>query len=402
MVTGKIFIGDSRSMREVEQGSVDLVVTSPPYWHIKNYGKDGQIGYGQTLHQYLRDLCRVWSECSRVLRDGGRLCVNIGDQFARTTIYGRYKVIPLHAELIAQCEQLGLDFMGSIVWRKRTTMNTTGGATVMGSFPYPPNGIVEIDYEFIQIFKKPGGGKAAAPEVKRASRLSAKQWKEYFLGHWSFGGARQVGHEAMFPDELPRRLVRMFTFKGDTVLDPFLGSGTTMRVALELGRNAVGYEINDGFLDGIGRPREVQILRRQPGMIRLPPLEYIPRIRDAKPPKDPDKHARRGPVLHRVTDIVDARTLKIESGQKVRLMGIRIGEKAEALRYLKQRVLRKEVSLDPEPDLRKRSVTAYVRLKNRIFVNAYLIKAGLASPDLAARHRLADKFRALGAARGKR
>jgi len=167
---GKIIIGDSRRMPEITDESIDLIITSPPYWQIKDYGVPGQIGYGQNLHQYLKSLYYVWSECFRVLRKGGRFCLNIGDQFARSVIYGRYKVIPLHAEFITQCESLGFDFMGSIIWQKKTTMNTTGGATVMGSFPYPPNGIVEIDYEFIHIFKKPGQGKRVTKEIREASK----------------------------------------------------------------------------------------------------------------------------------------------------------------------------------------------------------------------------------------
>ncbi len=134
----KIYIGDSRKMEVVDDESIELVVTSPPYWHLKDYGVEGQIGYGQTLHEYLRDLYRVWRECYRVLKAGRRLCINIGDQFARSIIYGRYKIIPLHAEIIAQCEDIGFDYLGSIIWQKKTTMNTTGGATVMGSYPILP------------------------------------------------------------------------------------------------------------------------------------------------------------------------------------------------------------------------------------------------------------------------
>ena len=138
----KIIIGDSRAMPEVEPESIDLVVTSPPYWHIKDYGVKGQIGYGQTLHNYLVDLYYVWAECFRILRPGSRLCINIGDQFARSRVYGRYKIIPLHAEIIAQGEKVGFDFMGAVIWQKKTTMNPSGGANVMGSYPYPPNGLV--------------------------------------------------------------------------------------------------------------------------------------------------------------------------------------------------------------------------------------------------------------------
>src|SRR6185312_14715765 len=108
-------------------------ITSPPYWQIKDYGAAGQIGFGQSLHDYLLDLSRVWVECFRVLRPGRRLCVNIGDQFARTAVYGRYKIIPLHAEVIAQCECAGFDYLGAIIWQKKTTMNPSGGAVIMGS-----------------------------------------------------------------------------------------------------------------------------------------------------------------------------------------------------------------------------------------------------------------------------
>jgi len=221
MVSAKIIIGDSRKMLEVKDNSVDLVVTSPPYWHIKDYGVEGQIGYGQSLHEYLKNLYIVWKECFRILKPGTRLCINIGDQFLRSIIYGKYKIAPLHSEFITQCEKIGFDYMGSIIWQKKTTMNTTGGASVMGSYPYPPNGLVEIDYEFILIFKKPGK-KTFSKEAKEKSKLTKEEWKEYFSGHWHFPGERQIDHEAMFPEELPKRLIKMFTFVGDTVLDPFL------------------------------------------------------------------------------------------------------------------------------------------------------------------------------------
>ncbi len=283
----KIIIGDCRRMIEIEDSSIDLVVTSPPYWHIKDYGLPGQIGYGQSLHEYLKDLYRVWKECYRILRPGRRLCINIGDQFARSIIYGRYKVIPLHAEFIAQCEDIGFDYMGSIIWQKKTTMNTSGGANVMGSYPYPPNGMVEIDYEFILIFKKPGKPTKVSRDIKEKSRLTKEEWKEYFYGHWYFGGAKQIEHEAMFPEELPKRLIKMYTFVGETVLDPFLGSGTTIKAALELSRNGIGYEVNERFLDVIKDKlilkhplfrldENIKILKRETS-IRIEEVGYIPR-----------------------------------------------------------------------------------------------------------------------------
>lgn len=236
-------------MREVTDESVHLIVTSPPYWQLKDYGDEGQIGFNDTYEDYVNNLSLVWQECRRVLHPGCRLCVNIGDQFARSVYYGRYKIIPIRAEIIKFCEAAGFfDYMGAIIWQKVTTTNTTGGATIMGSFPYPRNGIVKLDYEFILLFRKPGKPPRVSGAQKERSRLTREEWNQYFAGHWNFSGARQDGHLAMFPEELPRRLIRMFSFVGDTVLDPFLGSGTTSLAAKNLGRNSIGYEINRDFL----------------------------------------------------------------------------------------------------------------------------------------------------------
>jgi len=245
----KIIIGDSRNMAEVGKESVHLIVTSPPYWQIKDYGDSNQIGFNDTYEDYINNLNKVWSECYRVLYPGCRLCVNIGDQFARAVTYGRYKIIPIREEIIRFCESIGFDYMGAIIWQKKTTMNTTGGASVMGSFPYPRNGLIEIDYEFILLFKKLGQSpNRVSEEIKEESKLSNEEWRKYFTGHWNFAGCKQDKHIAMFPEELPRRLIRMFSFVGETVLDPFLGSGTTSKVAKELKRNSIGYEINKDFL----------------------------------------------------------------------------------------------------------------------------------------------------------
>jgi len=393
----KVIIADSRQMKEVADEEVDLIITSPPYWHIKDYGVKGQIGYGQTLHEYLKDLYYVWKECYRVLKKGGRFCLNIGDQFARSVIYGRYKVIPIHAEFIGQCEEIGFDFMGSIIWQKKTTMNTTGGANVMGSFPYPPNGIVEIDYEFIHIFKKPGKSRIVSKKIKEASRLTKEEWKEYFSGHWRFGGARQIGHEAMFPDELPRRAIKMFSFVGDTVLDPFLGSGTTIKVALELKRNAIGYEINRDFLKIIKQKVEInniQIIERNEDILELPLIEYTPRIQDARPQIAPERFRFSGDRLYKVVKVVDENTLQLNTGLFVKLLGIRPHRKDETINYLQHYILGKNVILKFENSdvVDKETVRAYVYLKNKIFVNAYLVKSGLAVPDLSYNYRYKDKF----------
>lgn len=384
----KIIIGDSRCMNEIGDNAVDFIVTSPPYWYIKDYCLEGQIGYGQSLHEYLKSLYLVWDECYRVLKPGMRLCVNTGDQFLRSIIYGRYKVAPLHAEVISQCEQIGFDYMGSIIWQKKTTMNTTGGASVMGSYPYPPNGLVEIDYEFILIFKKTGN-RFIDKEIKEKSVLSKDEWKEYFSGHWSFPGEKQINHEAMFPEELPKRLIKMFTFIGDTVLDPFLGSGTTAKAALNLQRNCIGYEINEKYLpiirnkiglnyDLFGSFNETEVIRQTKSISAGKSTKYIPSIQDAKPIISPDKFKFNDERLYKVVKIVNEVTLELDTGLIVKLLGIeRLESQAEkALKYLNEYVKGKEVFIRFDPSFKPHNgiVPAYMLLKNKIFINKEMVR----------------------------
>ncbi len=247
MTEHKIVFGDSRSLNKIKDKSVQLIITSPPYWQLKDYGIQEQIGFNDSYEEYINNLNLVWKECNRVLSDGCRLCINIGDQFARSVYYGRYKVIPIRTEIIRFCESLGMDYMGAIIWQKTTTMNTSGGGAIMGSFPYPRNGILKIDYEFILIFKKLGNAPKPTAEQKKKSEMGKEEWKQYFSSHWNFKGARQTDHIAMFPEELPKRLIKMFSFVGETVFDPFAGSGTTSLAAKNLGRNSVAYELNKEF-----------------------------------------------------------------------------------------------------------------------------------------------------------
>ena len=141
----RIILGDSRRMSLLTDRSVHFIVTFPPYWQLKDYGADDQIGFHESYEDHINNLNLVWQECDRVLHPGCRMCINIGDQFARSVYYGRYKVIPIRTEIIRFCETLGMDYMGAVIWQKVTTTNTTGGASIMGSFPYPRNGVLKMD-----------------------------------------------------------------------------------------------------------------------------------------------------------------------------------------------------------------------------------------------------------------
>ncbi len=399
-----LIIGDSRTMPELGDGSVDLALTSPPYWQIKDYNHAGQIGRGQTLHDYLRDLYLVWAECFRVLAPGRRLCVNIGDQFARAAVYGRYKVIPLHAEVIAQAEAVGFDYLGSIIWQKKTTLTPSGGAVIMGSYPHPPNGVVEIDYEFILIFKKPGPPGKIDPQTKAASALTKEEWKEYFSGHWYFGGAKKTGHEAVFPLELPRRLIRMFSFSGEKILDPFLGSGTTLEAALAAGRRGVGYEINPDYRemirdkvetqDGLfGTSAALEVIARETNPAPSAADGYRPAIQDASPIVEPNQGGPKKEDLFRVKEVLGPDRIRLSDGREVSFLGLAVNQPEEARAYLEKRLKGKTVFLKTEAEPGDGPLPAYVYLKNRLFINSYLLKSGLARVDEKMEFKLKKKFR---------
>ncbi len=243
LIKSRLFLGDARARLPLEDGSAHLAITSPPYWQLKDYGHDDQIGFDQSFPEYIDHLNLVWLECERLLHPGCRLCVNVGDQFARAATYGRYKLLSIQSEVIRFCETIGLDYMGTIIWQKVTTTRTTGGASIMGSFPYPRNGMAKFDYEYILLFRKPGPPPKPTSEQKAAARMTTEEWNRFFAGHWTFPGVRQDRHLAAFPEELPTRLIRMFSFPEETVFDPFAGSGTTLAAATRLGRSSIGVEI---------------------------------------------------------------------------------------------------------------------------------------------------------------
>ena len=417
----KIIIGDSRCMTEVPNESVHLIITSPPYWQLKDYGNGGQIGFDDSYEDYINNLNVVWKECHRVLNKGCRLCVNIGDQFARSVYYGRYKVIPIRTEIIKFCEIMGFDYMGAIIWQKVTTCNTTGGATIMGSFPHPRNGILKIDYEFILIFKKHGVAPKISKEIKEQSQMTTEEWNKYFTGHWNFPGEKQDKHLAMFPEELPKRLIKMFSFVNDTVLDPFLGSATTSLAAKNLGRSSIGYEINDEFLpyakEKLGLNQNTlfgentfEIVKQETAKkefaAEIKNLTYI--FRD--PVKfdkkvDPrklqfgskiDKNHQKRQEYYNVKKVISPNKLILNNGLKIKLLGV--NEKTEtrndAVCFLREKTKGQKVFMkfdhlkyDPENNL-----LCYLYLQNKTFLNAHMIKQGIVDVDVSSDYRLKKRF----------
>ncbi|HBE44516.1 MAG TPA: DNA methylase N-4 [Deltaproteobacteria bacterium] len=420
----KIIIGDSRKMKETSDESVHLVITSPPYWQLKDYGNGKQIGFDDSYEQYINNLNLVWKECHRVLNKGCRLCINIGDQFARSVYYGRYKIIPIRTEIIKLCETIGFDYMGAIIWQKVTTCNTTGGATVMGSFPYPRNGIIKIDYEFILIFKKHGNPPRVSRGIKEQSKLSQEEWNQYFNGHWNFPGEKQDRHLAMFPEELPKRLIKMFSFVGDTVLDPFLGSGTTSLAARNLRRNSIGYEINEEFVSVI----EEKIGLRQTSMLKdakheiikqgemdlnieeeikkLPyifhdPIKFDKKIdpRKLKFGSKVDGSDFKREIYYTVKEIISPELLVLSNGVIIRLLGIKAKTEVngKAMVFLREKLKGQKVFIkfDTIKHDEQNNLCCYLYLWNKTFVNAHLIKSGFVEVDTVFNYKYKTKFLSL-------
>ena len=425
MTQHRIIIGDSRSMTELADESAHLVVTSPPYWQLKDYGNGNQIGFDHSYEEYINNLNLVWNECNRVLHKGCRLCINIGDQFARSVYYGRYKVIPIRTEIIKFCETVGFDYMGAVIWQKVTTCNTTGGATIMGSFPYPRNGILKIDYEFILIFKKQGISPTVSDVVKEKSKMTTEEWNQYFAGHWNIPGEKQNGHIAMFPEEIPRRLVKMFTFVGDMVLDPFLGSGTTTLAARNLGRSSIGYEINADYIPIIKEKLGLKDkgffddkVRIELAMNREDEIDWKEEIK--KLPyvfKDPVKFDKKidprklqfGSKINngshsreeycRVREVLSPEELVVGDGLRIRLLGVkeRPEKHKEAVEFLRNKTNGQNVFMkfDTVKHDDQNHLLCYLYLQNKTFLNAHLVKQGLVSIDTDMDFRYKQKFMSL-------
>jgi len=411
-------------MNELGDGSVHLIITSPPYWQLKDYGTNDQIGFHDSYENYINNLNLVWKECYRVLNNGCRLCINIGDQFARSVYYGRYKVIPIREEIIKFCENAGFDYMGAIIWQKVTNSNTTGGGIQMGSYPYPRNGILKLDYEFILLFKKLGEPVKPTKEQKERSKMTAEEWNTFFAGHWNFSGARQNNHLAMFPEELPRRLIKMFSFAGETVLDPFAGSGTTSLASKNLERNSIGFEINPDFIPLIKEKLSAnqqdihgttyEFLKQnalvtdfEQEIERLPYIFKDPHKLDKKidvkklqfgSKIDKDSLTERE-ELFTVKEVISPEKIRLNNNLTVKLIGTKqdssINGKATDFLVDKTKGKRVFLKFDEVKYDGDNNLLCYLYLENKTFVNAHLVKSGLVLVDNSIEFKYKEKFAGL-------
>jgi site-specific DNA-methyltransferase (adenine-specific) len=246
LTSHRLINGDARDLSFLDDASVHLAVTSPPYWNLKRYNENPrQLGHVPDYEVFLGELEKVWRHVFRVLVPGGRLVCVVGDVCVARRRFGRHLVFPLHADICVTCRRIGFDNLNPIVWHKiaNASYEVLNGSKFLGK-PYEPNAIIKNDIEFILMQRKPGGYRKPTEAQRKASRISKDEFGRWFQQIWSLTGASTRQHPAPFPLELATRLVRMFSFVGDTVLDPFCGSGTTMVAALRTGRNSIGVEID--------------------------------------------------------------------------------------------------------------------------------------------------------------
>lgn len=248
----QLFLGDARQLA-VPPGSIHLVLTSPPYWTLKEYNpSEGQLGHIQNYDHFLDELDKVWQRCLDALVPGGRLICVVGDVcLSRRQNAGRHTVVPLHASIQERCRALGFDNLAPIIWHKiaNASLEAEGNGSPFMGKPYEPNGVIKNDIEFILMQRKPGGYRTPDLATRILSVIPEACHREWFQQIWTgLTGASTKHHPAPYPVELATRLIRMFSFVGDTVLDPFLGTGTTTLAAASCGRNSIGYEIDSEYL----------------------------------------------------------------------------------------------------------------------------------------------------------
>ncbi len=244
-----LILGDSRKMDRIQDETVHLAVTSPPYWNLKTYPRHkNQLGAIDDYEAFLAELDKVWKEVFRVLVPGGRLVAVVGDVCLPRRLFGRHVVFPLHAGIQEHCRVIGFDNLAPIIWHKiaNAKFEVARGSNFLGK-PYEPSGVIKNDIEYILFQRKPGGYRKPELRARVLSIISEKNHKEWFNQIWRLTGASTRKHPAPFPVKLAERLIRMFSFAEDTVLDPFMGTGSTNIAACNWGRNSIGFEIEPGY-----------------------------------------------------------------------------------------------------------------------------------------------------------
>ena len=256
-----LYLHDSRRMSFLQDGSVHLVVTSPPYWTLKEYRRsDGQMGFIDDYELFLKELDKVWEHCFRALVPGGRLIIVVGDVcLSRRKNNGRHTVVPLHASIQEHCRKIGFDNLQGIIWQKiaNASYEVENGSGFLGK-PYEPNAVIKNDVEYILMQRKPGGYRSPSVATRVMSVIAAENYQKWFRMVWEgLTGASTKKHPAPYPSALAQRLIRMFSFAGDTVLDPFWGTGSTTVAAATCGRNSIGVEVDPEYFDmAVNRVRE--------------------------------------------------------------------------------------------------------------------------------------------------
>lgn len=250
-ITHELRLGDARNLRFLPDESVHLILTSPPYWSLKEYNNlPDQLGHIKDYEAFLNEINNVWQETFRVLVPGGRMVIVVGDVAVSRREFGRHLVFPLHSDIQVQCRKVGFDNLNPIIWYKisNAKFEVENGGSFLGK-PYEPNAIIKNDIEYILMQRKPGGYRSPTEEQRELSRISKEDFQDWFKQIWTISGASTRIHPAPYPLELAERLVRMFSFVGDTVLDPFNGTGTTVVAAANYNRRGVGVEIDPDYLE---------------------------------------------------------------------------------------------------------------------------------------------------------
>jgi modification methylase len=252
--THDLYRRDSRAIDFLLPNSVHLVVTSPPYWTLKDYNRsEGQMGFIEDYETFLTELDRVWQACYDALVPGGRVVCVVGDVcLSRRKNFGEHVVVPLHASIQEHCRAIGFNNLAPIIWHKiaNAAYEATGNGGGFLGKPYEPNSVIKNDIEFILMERKPGGYRSPTVATRVLSVISAENHAKWFQQIWTgVTGASTKRHPAPYPLELAERLIRMFSFVGDTVLDPFMGTATTNVAAAKWGRSSIGIEIDPHYFE---------------------------------------------------------------------------------------------------------------------------------------------------------